>query len=67
MDFTGMKWSIWSILVSRIKLFANMNFDFRDEHLDFKEEMKRIAALKGKTGRTVGGSGGKRAKLQGKK
>lgn len=54
-------------MVSRIKLFANMNFDFRDEHLDFKEEMKRIAALKGKTGRTVGGSGGKRAKLQGKK
>jgi hypothetical protein len=34
----------------------------RDEHLDFKEEMQRLNVLRGKKVRSIGGSGGKRAK-----
>lgn len=40
---------------------------FRDEHMDFNEEMKRLKTLRGKKYRTLGGMTGKRAALKGKK
>lgn len=37
---------------------------YRDEHLDFNNEMKRLRLLRGKTYRIKGGGGGKRSKLK---
>ncbi|RWS09423.1 28S ribosomal protein S33-like protein [Dinothrombium tinctorium] len=37
---------------------------YRNEHLDFIEEMKRIRILRGKKPRTLGGMSGKRAALK---
>lgn len=40
---------------------------FRDEHMDFVEEMKRLKTLRGKQYRKLGGMTGKRAQLKAKK
>lgn len=40
---------------------------FRDEHMDFVEEMKRLRILRGKQYRKLGGMSGKRAQLKAKK
>ena len=37
---------------------------FRDEHMDFAQEMKRLRVLRGKKFRVKGGGGGKRTKLK---
>ncbi|KAI1301365.1 28S ribosomal protein S33, mitochondrial [Halotydeus destructor] len=37
---------------------------FRDEHMDFVDEMKRLRVLRGKKYRVKGGGGGKRAQLK---
>lgn len=37
---------------------------FRDEHMDFVQEMKRLRLLRGKKFRVKGGGGGKRSKLK---
>ena len=37
---------------------------FRDEHMDFIEEMKRLRILRGKRYRVKGGMSGKRAQLR---
>lgn len=39
---------------------------YRDEHMDFVEEMKRLRVLRGKIYRTRGGMTGKRAQLKAK-
>lgn len=37
---------------------------FRDEHMDFNEEMKRLRILRGKRYRVKGGMSGKRAQIR---
>lgn len=37
---------------------------YRDEHMDFVQEMKRLRLLRGKKFRVKGGGGGKRSKLK---
>lgn len=55
---------LFSPMVYRAILISiSLCFTYRDEHMDFVDEMRRLRVLRGKKYRVKGGGGGKRSSL----